>query len=117
MNEPGAAPDGSLDSSAPFDLLEHPGDLKLRVRGATLEQLFTRAAEGTMSYLFGSQITNAALEGTEHIETRSSDREALLVDWLSELLYRATTEYGAYAGFRIDELSEQRLRATLRLGP
>jgi hypothetical protein len=32
--------------SAMFDLLEHPADVKLRAWGATLEQLFSNAAQG-----------------------------------------------------------------------
>ena len=38
--------------------------------------------------------------------------EALLVDWLSELLCRATSEYRAYIGFRMHELGETAAKAT-----
>jgi SHS2 domain-containing protein len=97
---------------AAFEVLEHPGDMKLRAWGPTLGQLFINAAEGMMTYLFGEQIARAQPKGSERIEITSSDREALLVDWLSEILYRVTSEYQAYIGFRIDEIDDRRLVAT-----
>ena len=96
-----------------FEFLDHPGDLKLRAWGRNLEELFANAATGMMTFLFGSGIANAQPYRTEMIEIEARDREALLVDWLSELLYRATSEYHAYMGFRIHELTEIKLRATV----
>jgi SHS2 domain-containing protein len=98
---------------AGFEFLDHPGDLKLRAWGRNLEELFANAATGMMTFLFGSGIANALPYRTETIEIEARDREALLVDWLSELLYRATSEYHAYMGFRIHELTETKLRATV----
>jgi len=99
--------------AAGFEFLDHPGDLKLRAWGRNLEELFANAATGMMTFLFGSGIANAQPYRTETIEIEARDREALLVDWLSELLYRATSEYHAYMGFRIHELTEIKLRATV----
>jgi SHS2 domain-containing protein len=96
-----------------FEFLAHPGDLKLRARGRTLEELFANAATGMMTFLFGSDVGDAPPYRTETIEIEARDREALLVDWLSELLYRATSEYHAYMGFRIRELTATRLKATV----
>ena len=96
-----------------FEFLDHPGDLKLRAWGRNLEELFANAAAGMMTFLFGSGIANAQPYRTEMIEIEARDREALLVDWLSELLYRATSEYHAYMGFRIHELNATKLRATV----
>jgi SHS2 domain-containing protein len=96
-----------------FDFLDHPGDVKLRVWSGSLESLFAAAAEGMMAFLFGNGIANLEPDRTETIEIDAKDREALLVDWLSELLYRATCEYRAYMGFRIHELTESKLKATV----
>ncbi len=96
-----------------FEFLDHPGDLKLRAWGRNLEALFANAASGMMTCLFGSGIANAQPYRTETIEIEARDREALLVDWLSELLYRATSRYHAYMGFRIHELTETKLKATV----
>jgi SHS2 domain-containing protein len=115
MEDEGANKRSSLSDraghSAMFDLLEHPADVKLRAWGATLEQLFSNAAQGMMSYMFGADIEKVRPERTDVIEVEAPDRDALLVDWLSELLYRATSEYQAYVDFRIDEFSDRRLAA------
>ncbi len=64
-----------------------------------------------MTFLFGSPIASLKPDRTEMIEIESSDREALLVDWLSELLYRAASGYRAYTGFRMCTLTETQLIA------
>jgi SHS2 domain-containing protein len=96
-----------------FEFLDHPGDLKLRAWGRNLEELFANAATGMMTFLFGTDVADAPPYRTETIEMEAPDREALLVDWLSELLYRATSEYHAYMGFRIRELTATKLKATV----
>ncbi len=96
-----------------FEFLDHPGDLKLRAWGSNLEELFANAATGMMIFLFGSDVADAPPYRTETIEIEARDCEALLVDWLSELLYRATSEYHAYMGFRMHELTETKLKATV----
>jgi SHS2 domain-containing protein len=108
-----SAPSGRISgSAAAFDLLEHSGDVKLRARGQTLEQVFVTAAQGMMAFLFGDEIAKARPEQTDVIRVEAADREALLVDWLSELLYRATSQYRAYVDFRICEMGERSLAAT-----
>jgi SHS2 domain-containing protein len=96
-----------------FEFLDHPGDVKLCAWGTDLESLFVAAAEGMMAFLFANGIAQLAPERTETVELEAKDREALLVDWLSELLYRATCEYHAYIRFRIDELTGSKLKATV----
>src|SRR5258708_23159000 len=66
-----------------------------------------------MAFLSGSAVADAPPYRTEAIEVEARDCEALLVDWLSELLYRATSEYHAYMGFRMHELTETKLKATV----
>ncbi len=98
--------------AAGFELLDHPCDLKLRVWGPNLAEIFVKSAEGMMAYLFGSHIGASPYHGTEDIKIDAPDPPALLVDWLSELLYRATSEYHAYVRFRVHELGETMLKAT-----
>jgi protein archease len=96
-----------------FEFLDHPGDVKLRAWSRDLESLFVSAAEGMMAFLFRSGIVELEPDRKETIEIEAKDRETLLVDWLSELLYRATSEYRAYMEFRIHELTERKLKATV----
>jgi SHS2 domain-containing protein len=99
--------------AAPFELLEHPGDIRLRARGATLAEVFANAARGMMAYLFGDELVEAKPERWERIEITAPDREALLVDWLSDLLYRAASGYCAFVRVEVDEIDEHRLLATV----
>jgi SHS2 domain-containing protein len=103
--------DWTMAAVQPFELLEHPAEIKLRARGATLAELFANAARGMMAYMFGDELVKAKPERWERIEITAPDGEALLVDWLSELLYRATSGYCGYVGFEADEIDEQRLAA------
>jgi SHS2 domain-containing protein len=114
-HDPRAQCDGTqqVRSGGGFEFLDHPGDVKLRAWSRDLESLFAAAAEGMMAFLFGNGIADLEPDRTETIEIEAKDREALLVDWLSELLYRATCEYRAYMGFRIHELTESRLKAAV----
>src|SRR5262245_5970538 len=104
-------------SDTGYELLEHPADVKLRARGATLEELFANAAAGMMAFLFGENIAGARAEPTEQIEVSARDREALLVDFLSELLYRATSEYRAYVDVRVSGITDRRLVAMAGIVP
>jgi SHS2 domain-containing protein len=96
-----------------FEFVDHPGDVKIRAWSTNLESLFVAVAEGMMLFLFGNGIADLAPDQTETLEIEAKDREALLVEWLTELLYRATCEYRAYMGFRIHELTESKLKATV----
>ena len=69
-----------------WTILDHPADIRMEVRGRTLEQLFVNAALALTSLIapksHGPPDTEVVvvLEGTDH--------EELMVDWLRELLYR-----------------------------
>jgi SHS2 domain-containing protein len=78
-----------------------------------LERFFANAVEGMMTFLFGNGIANLQPDRTEAIEIETRDREALLVDWLSELLHRATSGYHAHIGFSVHELTKTKLKATV----
>jgi SHS2 domain-containing protein len=99
------------DTRTSFELIEHSGDVKLRALGQTFEDVLVNAARGMMAFMFGDEILNARPEQREFIAIESADREALLVDWLSELLCRAASRYHAYVDFRICTIGERRLAA------
>jgi SHS2 domain-containing protein len=70
-----------------FQIFDHTADLGLRVRGATLEELFSEAARGLFSVIVGDlDAVRPVVEQT--LEIPGKDREYLLFDWLTELLYR-----------------------------
>jgi SHS2 domain-containing protein len=92
-----------------FEELEHTADLALKVRGHSLEEIFANAAYG----MFSLMADLGELEPTisHEISLESLDYEALLVDWLNELLYLHEVEGEIYSLFEIETLSSTTLSA------
>ncbi|MDE2993802.1 MAG: archease [Chloroflexota bacterium] len=94
----------------PFELIEHPADVGIRVYGRGLAALFTHAALGLCSLVTD---TDTVLEReTRSVEVAAPDRESLLVAWLSEVLWLIEAEDLLFARFTIESLSDTGLAAT-----
>ncbi|MEX2481502.1 MAG: archease [Gammaproteobacteria bacterium] len=100
-------------SAAPrYEFLDHTGDIRIRANGRTLAELFANAGHGMMAYLFGDRLPcDAAAARRTRIELCAPDRDALLVDWLSELLFRAETTPCAFVDFHFERIDETALAA------
>lgn len=79
--------------------LEHTADIRFRIRAPTLEGLFAEAARALMETLYGS--TAGPIAGTRAVEVEAADREALLHDFLSEVLFLAEAENLVFAGAEV----------------
>ena len=95
-----------------FKFLDHPADLKVQVFGKDLPDLFTNAALGMMTFLYPKQVEIQERETKENIRIRANDVKALLVDWLSELLYFSDTKNVCYNDFYFEKLTENELVVT-----
>ncbi len=93
----------------PFEVFEHTADVGIFARGATPAELFANAAVG----LFALMVDLDGVEEREErsIEISARDREGLLVNWLTELLYYLDAEQMLFRRFAIDEISDAHLRA------
>jgi SHS2 domain-containing protein len=93
-----------------YEVLEHPADIGFRAYGSTLPELFASSAIAMLS-IAGDP---AAAEPREQyrITVSSTDREALMVDWLSEILYWYDGKCIAFREFRIDDFREDAIAAT-----
>jgi SHS2 domain-containing protein len=73
-----------------FEILEHTADIGLRVWGATSEALFENAAWG-LAEILGARATAGDAEqrpvAGPAVNARAGDIEALLVEWLNEVLF------------------------------
>jgi len=65
--------------------IEHTADWALEVWGKTQAELFRNAALGVASLLGGRPLGTQTT--SRHFRLNAPDRETLLVDWLSELLF------------------------------
>jgi SHS2 domain-containing protein len=88
--------------------LEHTSEEGVIARGSTLAEAFEQAAEGMYTLMLD-------LGGVAEVDERAIDlsgesHEALLVDWLLELLFLTETEGLVFRRFAVDELTDARLR-------
>jgi SHS2 domain-containing protein len=98
-----------------YEIFEHTADLGLRVRARDLPGLFAEAGRGLAS------IAVANLDEVRPVQERTlslegNDREYLLFDWLTELLYIFDTEHLLLVDFEV-QIEENRLKATCRGEP
>ncbi len=91
-----------------YTLLDHTGDIRIRVQGSTLRELFHDAALATMDAITERQRVEPR-EKVE-IEARGENQEGLLVHWLQEILYYVETQNFLFRDFEIGELDEKHLR-------
>jgi SHS2 domain-containing protein len=93
----------------PFEILEHPADIGFRAFGSSLPDLFANAALALLS--IAGDPDAAELRQEYHLAVESLDRESLLVDWLSEVLYWWDGKRVAFHEFRIGHFTDQSLKA------
>jgi len=97
----------------PFEELEHTADLRLGVHGGSLEELFVHAAQG-MFHLMRCQPQGEGQTVAHRVTLESYDLEALLVDWLNELIYLREANQECFDAYEIIRLEPTRLEATVR---
>src|SRR5262245_28406462 len=98
MNEP-------TTLSASHVVEDHTSEVRMRVRAPSLEELFAQAGRGLAELIFGSSMLPEARSDFGLIQIRSVDKNALLVDWLNELVYRFETAKQLLTDFRFVELT------------
>jgi SHS2 domain-containing protein len=97
---------------SPFDTFEHTADIGLRVRAETLPELFAEAGKGLVSLLVEEPETIREIEA-EKIVLEADSIENLLLDWLSELLFRFETKQRLVGACDV-RLDGTRLQASVR---
>ncbi|MBL7155132.1 MAG: archease [Candidatus Portnoybacteria bacterium] len=94
-----------------FEVLEHRADLKIKVFGQDLAELFINAASAIAEQQ--NPKAKKTTEEWESVEINSPDLNSLLVDWLNEILSRSDLNHKIYFNFKIEELSEKHCRAKI----
>ncbi len=105
-----------------FEQLSHTADIKIRVYGKTLEDLFRHALIGMFQIVRpiapdcrveGDRVVCESLPEQHEVKVAAIDRDALLVDFLSEALYLSDVHNEAYFDVKIHKLDNQNISATL----
>lgn len=95
------------------ELLEHTAEIRVRVRAPTFGELAAEAGRA----LARIQLGRAPMTPTgawRKIEVHSTDRAALLVDWLNELIFLAETERWVPVEFQVVRDTDTMLRMLVR---
>ncbi|HEX9045640.1 MAG TPA: archease [Verrucomicrobiae bacterium] len=89
--------------------MDHTADCGVIVRARDLKELFARAAWGMFSII--TDLNAVKPVQTETLVVTATDREALLVRWLSELNFQHVTRHQLFCRFEVRELRDDRLVA------
>ena len=105
-----------------FEFIEHTADVKVRVYGETLKELFQNSLEALFQtvlpkaqgcFLRGELKVCNEFPMKQKVSITSSGKESLLVDFLSEVLCLMDTHNEAYGEIAITLLSDTELEGTL----
>lgn len=105
-----------------FEAMPHTADLKIRVYGASLQQLFCNALVGMFQAIEpvapqctwnGDRLVCPQLPSQHEINISSPDVTMLLIDFLSEALYLSDVHNEAYLKVDMHAFDERHIQATL----
>ena len=82
-----------------FEELDHTADVGIRAYGASLEELFENAATGMFSLIV--DLETVTPKGEVEVRVTAEDLEALMVNWLQELLYLHETQRLVFCEFDV----------------
>jgi SHS2 domain-containing protein len=100
------------DPQMAFEEIDHTADRALKIYGQNLEELLVNAARGLNSLLEADgDLSSTPL--TKSVELEAMDAESLLVEWLSELAYRAEAEMLVFSRFDLQDVSPTRVKAKI----
>jgi SHS2 domain-containing protein len=103
-----------VSSQPNFVEVEHTADWAIRVRGDTLPELFSHAAIGMYSLM--ADLASVTPTAERAIKVKGVDTEALLVNWLNELIYHTEIDGEVFCEFHIESFAPTHLRAQARAG-
>lgn len=96
---------------------EHTGEVLLEVAAPTTQELFAEAGRALAELLAGKEeltLHPAADTAPEAVVVEASDREALLVAWLNDLVWRSETKKRVYSEIEVESVDDRRLVAAVR---
>jgi len=91
-----------------YEILEHKADLKIRAFGKTKEELFLNMLSG-MSENMKPELQKPGRKTKRKIRLSSFDFQALLVDFLSEILYLSQVNKEVFFEAKFKKFSENEI--------
>ncbi|WP_242394355.1 archease [Anaeromyxobacter oryzisoli] len=102
-----------VTAAASHSFEEHRSELEIRIEAPSLPALFAEAGRSLVEVMHGTPL-EAPGAWSDEIVVTARDREALLVEWLNELVFRAEVAKVLFTEFEIGRLSQRELVATVR---
>ncbi len=99
------------DTTARFEVVEHTAETGILAHGRTPGEIFANAAYGMFSLM--TDLARVRPRGEYQIRLRAPDPGALMVDWLTQLLFLHETEDLYLSEFDV-EVSDTSLEAKVR---
>jgi SHS2 domain-containing protein len=98
-----------LGMTGRFELVDHTGDIGVRVFGESLSRLFEQAAHALTFILTDPETIRLSETRTLLVEARTD--EELLITWLNELVYLFDTKGLLFKNFNVLSVHDHRLEA------
>lgn len=93
----------------------HTGEVQIRIESSSLPELFEESGYALAELMLGEELPVTPPDAEqEFVLLEDADTEALLVDWLNELISRSDVNKRVYTHLVVDDLSERTLRARIR---
>ena len=103
-----------MSNSIHFIEVEHTADWAICVHATTLPELFANAATGMYSLV--AELPSITPTVERAIEVKGVDAEALLVNWLNELIYHTEMDGEVFCESHIESFEPTHLRAKVWAG-
>lgn len=95
-----------------YEILEHKADLKIRAFGKTKDELFLNSVLG-MEECMKYEVHKSEENVKREVKVSSPDFTALLVDFLSEVLYLIQVNKEIYDSIKFEKFSDTEIKAEL----
>jgi SHS2 domain-containing protein len=87
-----------------FRFLEHTADVYIEAYGSSLEEAFENAALATFDVMTDTDKVEAEVK--DKVLLKAQDKEALLYDWIEELLFLFDIKTHLYSKFKVKRIDE-----------
>ena len=92
-----------------FEFIDHTADIGIVAYGIDMKQVFANVARGFFSLI--TELDTVAVKEKRGIKVTAPDREALLVNWLNELIYLFEVKEMLFNRFDITSITDTELTA------
>ena len=99
----------NLDVTKGFEIINHTADIGIIAYGKNAGDLFVNAGKGLFNLIIDPEQVTAS--EAYIVEVKGEDREALLVNWLNELIYLFEAKGEVFKDFQIISIRETELKA------